>query len=188
MTRGRYISPSFPGAQRSVANANAFPDFVDFSPEGEAFNNSARFHDDNNVSKRHLLSIGFCVDTKRDKNRPSFQTHPMAGKRKKQLTGFEKSIIQRTRHARNAVDINQIKIAETMGIPRATYANYETDRVMDIELMPKFCKITGISIEFLLTGKEHPLVEAYINAAPDDRRLAEKVLAVQWEFPKKTGT
>lgn len=188
MTRGRNITSSFPVAQSGIGNASAFTNLVDFLPEREALSDRICFHDPDNVSKRHFLSRSFCVVPKRDKKASSIQTSGMAGKRKKQLTGFEKSIIQRTRQARGAIDLNQNKIAEAMGIPRATYANYETDRLMDIELMPAFCKITGISIEFLLTGAEHPLVEAYSSATPDDKRLADKVLGVKWVHPKKTGT
>jgi len=97
----------------------------------------------------------------------------MSGSRKKQLTEFEKNFILRTRNARRMSGFNQSDMAESLGIPRPTYANYELDRIMDIQLLQKFCELTNTSVEFIVTGRENPVLEAYNRLDPDSKeRLA----------------
>lgn len=45
-------------------------------------------------------------------------------------------------------------------------------------MMPKFCNITGISIEFLLTGKENPLLAAYHTAKEHTQKTIKDILGL----------
>lgn len=76
-----------------------------------------------------------------------------------------------------------------LGVSRSTIAHYSTGRSpVQIENLELFCDIMGVSVQWLVTGQEHPLVEAYNKATPDDKRLAEKVLDVANIVPvKKTA-
>jgi transcriptional regulator with XRE-family HTH domain len=145
-------------------------------------------HTDDNVTNWHFLSRAKCDVLGRDISARHAADSYMAKKNEKPLTGYEKEVLRRLKEARINIGLTQGKMAELLGIERSTYTKYETIRIIDTELIPNFCKIVGVSIDFLLTGKEHPLVQAYMSASSDDKRLADKVLDVKWEYPKKTGT
>jgi transcriptional regulator with XRE-family HTH domain len=107
-------------------------------------------------------------------------------KKKKKLTAFEISVIGRVREARTATGLNQDKMAEALGIARPTYAKYELDRIIAIELLPAFCEITNTSIEFILTGKAHPVLTAYYSLDPSSKeRLAvDQFLQIDKDIPE----
>lgn len=156
-------------ASSRASGENLVPEFISFI-----------FHEDDNVSKGHIVSREFRFNPRHDKSVKNIETVRMPRKTKKQLTGFEKEVISRTRNSRRKIeDLNQDKIAALLGIPRATYANYEVDRIMDIELMSSFCRLCGVTVEYLLTGKDNPLISAYKNAESQDRRIVEKVLGLK---------
>ncbi len=84
---------------------------------------------------------------------------------------------------------DQEGLSKILGVSRSTVAHYATERSsVQIENLETFCSVMGVSVQWLITGREHPLVEAYLAATPDDRRLADKVLGTHWEQSKKAAT
>lgn len=70
-------------------------------------------------------------------------------------------------------------MAKALGIEYGTYNKYETRTPLPHGLIAKFCAVSGISIEFFITGQENPLCTAYHAASPDDRRLTDKILGLE---------
>lgn len=84
---------------------------------------------------------------------------------------------------------DQEGLAAILGVSRSTVAHYATERSpIQLENIDLFCQTMGVSVQWLITGKEHPLVEAYQKLTPDDQRIADKVLGVHWEPRKKAAT
>lgn len=66
----------------------------------------------------------------------------------------EETMMSRVIKARKAAGYkSQQAIADDMGITRDAYAWYETKRLMTTEHLPKFCQLTGVRMEWLLTGE-----------------------------------
>lgn len=60
--------------------------------------------------------------------------------------------IERVRLAREEADLRQEDVARHIGVDRPTYTNYESRRSMPHKYIPKFCEITKVNIEWLMTG------------------------------------
>lgn len=84
---------------------------------------------------------------------------------------------------------DQEGLAKILGVSRSTVAHYATERSpVQVDNLETFCQVMGVSVQWLVTGKDHPLVEAYKAASPDDQRLTEKLLGIQIEKIKKAAT
>jgi ribosome-binding protein aMBF1 (putative translation factor) len=79
---------------------------------------------------------------------------------------YKRGFLARTRAAREGRQWRQEDIAELMGMDRNHYKQFETRTYLPRHLMPLFCKLTGISLEYLLTG--HDKGAATVPAAPLD--------------------
>ena len=66
---------------------------------------------------------------------------------------FHDEFLRRVREAREAVGYTQVEIATGLGIPQDHYKQYETRSFMPHELIPRFCVITRVSTDWLLTGR-----------------------------------
>jgi ribosome-binding protein aMBF1 (putative translation factor) len=67
---------------------------------------------------------------------------------------YKRAFLARVRAAREARRWRQEDIAELMGMDRSHYKQFETRTYLPRHLTPLFCKLTGISLEYLLTGQE----------------------------------
>jgi len=91
---------------------------------------------------------------------------------------IKEQIMRRTAFLRERAKMTQDEIADALGIGRNKYVKYEKiydDRATTIPvyLIPKFCILTSCSVDFLLTGRENPVLEAYNRLDPDSKeRLA----------------
>lgn len=69
------------------------------------------------------------------------------------VSKYVAGVLKRTREARKAAGYgSQEKIAADLGIERDRYAKYETERIINKELIAKFCELTGVSEKWLLSG------------------------------------
>ena len=66
---------------------------------------------------------------------------------------YTKSILDRTRAARMNRGWSQAEMAQFLGIGVEVYKKYETRTPLPHRFMDLFCTLTGISIEFLVTGR-----------------------------------
>jgi ribosome-binding protein aMBF1 (putative translation factor) len=85
---------------------------------------------------------------------------------------YKRGFLARVRAAREGRRWRQEDIAELMGMDRNHYKQFETRTYLPRHLMPLFCKLTGISLEYLLTGQEKGA--ATVPVAPLDE-VAGKV-------------
>jgi transcriptional regulator with XRE-family HTH domain len=67
-------------------------------------------------------------------------------------TEFRRGFIARTRLAREATGWNQREMAEALNIPLKNYESYETRSMLPHSLIPRFCRIARIPIDYLYTG------------------------------------
>lgn len=65
---------------------------------------------------------------------------------------FEQEFIQRVASARIATGLKQWQVAEAMGVPQDHYKHWEKKRVMPHHLIGRFCVITRVDPNWLLTG------------------------------------
>lgn len=68
------------------------------------------------------------------------------------ITDDQKLYIQRIIKARESAGLKQDEICIKIGVSRPTYSNYERDRAMPQKYIAQFCKVTGVSEKWLLTG------------------------------------
>lgn len=69
-------------------------------------------------------------------------------------TKFNKALCIRTKAIRNKISLSQEKMSEKLDVSFYAYQKYEIRSPIKHYLIPKFCKITGISPQYLLTGKD----------------------------------
>lgn len=67
-------------------------------------------------------------------------------------TNWQEGLRQRIKQARGSR--SQQDMADLLGITQTAYSKYEGSRgtVMPVRLMPKFCKICAVSLEWLIEG------------------------------------
>lgn len=66
---------------------------------------------------------------------------------------YKKAFAKRVRAARELSGIHPEEIAKLLGISKDAYLRYESRYMMPVHLIPLFCKITGVSLDRLMT---HP--------------------------------
>lgn len=83
--------------------------------------------------------------------------------------------IGRTRQAREAKFSTQKPVYQFLGVEQDQYKHWETKREMPRKYIPKFCTITEITMEWLLTGEGKGPVEAEIpKSVPKRARPAAR--------------
>lgn len=81
------------------------------------------------------------------------------------------AFIARVRAAREAKFSTQKPVYQFLGITQGQYKHYETGRPLQRRYVPKFCIITEVSMEWLLTGEgEGPALTAEAHQEPAKRR------------------
>jgi hypothetical protein len=82
------------------------------------------------------------------------QNVPMANQRKKPLSKYELGFLARTWAARESKDLSQDKFGEQLGgFSQDHYKQYEIRGMLPHELIPKFLELTGVSYDYLFTGR-----------------------------------
>lgn len=65
---------------------------------------------------------------------------------------YRSAFIKRVRAARALYTENPPEMAKALGVERDTYYRYEQRLMMPHHLIPRFCEITGVTIQWLLEG------------------------------------
>lgn len=68
---------------------------------------------------------------------------------------FNSALRERLRELRSASGLSQAAMAKRLGLERDTYAKYENRSPLPHELLPKASAILGVSLGFLLTGRDN---------------------------------
>lgn len=66
---------------------------------------------------------------------------------------FDELFVARTRALRELKGWTALEMATALGIPADRYRKYETRTPMPHDLLDRFAMITGVSVEFLITGR-----------------------------------
>ena len=76
---------------------------------------------------------------------------------------YKKAFFQRVKAARNAVNMKQWQLAEALGMPQDRYKQYEGRSLLPHHLIGRFCIITHVDPEWLVTGHgEKPLKPIHV--------------------------
>lgn len=75
--------------------------------------------------------------------RPKETTSPAA---------YRASFFKRVRAARALFTENPPEMAKALGVPRDTYYRYEERTMLPHHLIPRFCEITGVTVDWLING------------------------------------
>jgi transcriptional regulator with XRE-family HTH domain len=68
-------------------------------------------------------------------------------------TQYKQAFIKRVKAAREATGMKQWQVAEALGMPQDKYKQYETRTLLPHHLIARFCILTRITTEWLLTGR-----------------------------------
>lgn len=90
---------------------------------------------------------------------------------------YKKLFHDRVRAARKGRGWTQETMADLLGFSQGHYKQWETRDLMPHEVMPRFCVLTGITLDYLLTGRER--AERAVPIAPLER------VATQDRKPRK---
>jgi DNA-binding XRE family transcriptional regulator len=76
------------------------------------------------------------------------------GRPKKTLapTAYEEAFRKRVRAARALYTEEPKEMARALGVREDTYYRYETRTMLPHHLIPRFCELTGVTVEFLING------------------------------------
>jgi transcriptional regulator with XRE-family HTH domain len=67
---------------------------------------------------------------------------------------FNIALCARVRMLRESLDWSAEIMAEALGVPAARYRKYENRTNLPHYLIPRFARLTGYSVEYVLTGRE----------------------------------
>jgi hypothetical protein len=67
-------------------------------------------------------------------------------------TTYRAQFFKRVRAARALYTENPPEMAKALGVPRDTYYRYEERTMLPHHLIPKFCEITGVTVDWLMRG------------------------------------
>jgi ribosome-binding protein aMBF1 (putative translation factor) len=99
-------------------------------------------------------------------NRPgTFPGQSVTIKRRMTPQEFNEQFVRRVRQIREALGWKPALMAERMGVPLENWRKYENRTPLPHHLIPKFCRITGAEVWFLLTGETAGKV-AHATASP----------------------
>ena len=81
---------------------------------------------------------------------------------------FKQDFIDRVKAARIATGMKQWQIAESLGMPQDKYKQYEGRSLLPHHLIGRFCIITRIEPDWLLTGRgQKPLKPLHVAEADE---------------------
>jgi transcriptional regulator with XRE-family HTH domain len=94
---------------------------------------------------------------------------------------FNIALCARVRTLRESLDWSAEIMAEALGVPAPRYRKYEKRTNLPHYLIPRFARLTGYSVEYVLTGREpgrhtdrHRGDEAAPSASQPDQRLPRR--------------
>jgi DNA-binding XRE family transcriptional regulator len=67
-------------------------------------------------------------------------------------TTYRSQFFKRVRAARALYTENPPEMAKALGVPRDTYYRYEERTMLPHHLIPRFCEITGVTVDWLMRG------------------------------------
>ncbi len=67
-------------------------------------------------------------------------------------TAYEDSFRRRVRSARALYTEEPKEMARALGVREDTYYRYETRTMLPHHLIPRFCELTGVTVEWLMNG------------------------------------
>lgn len=67
---------------------------------------------------------------------------------------FEELFIQRVKALRQAKGWTSAEMATALGVPHDRYRKYESRTPLPHDLIERFALVTGVSVEFLITGRK----------------------------------
>ena len=65
---------------------------------------------------------------------------------------YDRQFQARVQLARTAMNYDRVEMAKALGVPLDRYTRYESRHMMPLSLVPKFCKLTSVTISWLLTA------------------------------------
>jgi transcriptional regulator with XRE-family HTH domain len=76
---------------------------------------------------------------------------------------YKQAFIERVRAARIAANLKQWQIADALGMPQDKYKQYESRSLLPHYLIGRFCILTRVDPEWLITGRgQKPLKPMHI--------------------------
>jgi hypothetical protein len=67
-------------------------------------------------------------------------------------TTYRAQFFKRVRAARALFTENPPEMAKALGVPRDTYYRYEERTMLPHHLIPRFCELTGVTVDWLMRG------------------------------------
>lgn len=77
---------------------------------------------------------------------------PIGRPRKVTPSAYEEAFRRRVRAARALYTDEPKEMARALGVREDTYYRYETRTMLPHYLMPRFCEITGVTVDYLING------------------------------------
>jgi DNA-binding transcriptional regulator YiaG len=78
---------------------------------------------------------------------------PRAKKRETTPTEYRDAFLKRVATAREALGLNQTKMAELLGLTQGHYKQYESRTIMPHHILVEFCRVTKQHPWYMLTGQ-----------------------------------
>jgi len=84
-------------------------------------------------------------------------------------TQYKQAFIARVAAARQALGWKQWQMAEALDIPQDKYKQYESRSLMPHHMIPRFCLIAHVDMEWMLTGRGQKLPKGLqvVQSAPE---------------------
>lgn len=89
----------------------------------------------------------------------------------------ERDIKARIQRILKSSDLTQEGFAELIGSTRDAVAQYWRGRtILPIRFWKAFCQRFGISMDYLVTGTENPIIQAYNSLPERDKAIVDRLL------------
>lgn len=86
---------------------------------------------------------------------------------------FKQSFIKRVKQARAALGWKQWQMAEALDMPQDRYKQYESRSLLPHHLIGRFCLVTRVAPEWLLTGRGEKPIQSLKLAAGEPQKAAK---------------
>ncbi len=87
-------------------------------------------------------------------------------------TQYKQEFIQRIKAARVATGMKQWQVADALGVPQDYYKHWERSRLMPHHLIGRFCIVTRVDPEWLITGRGQKPLKPLQLAEPESAPAA----------------
>lgn len=99
------------------------------------------------------------------------------------ISDIKERCVALIKNATASKEIRQEDIAKDLGIGDSAIRQYSSGRTaVPLQHVEEFCEYMGVSVEYLITGKNNnPVLEAYYSLDDDEKRIADKFLGIARE-------